>query len=282
MVPGGSTSFSVEEWRRIALDTLRMKPQTQWSNFVYEAGRLLLETGAVQSSGRPAHYAHWDAIPEKEVDILHTVVWGLINEGVLVPGRPVKDCNDGWPHFYVSRHGQRVLAEDAPVPHDPTSYVAKLREGIPDLDEVTLLYVIEALECFRVGRNLPTAVMVGVAAESALERLADAMERWLPEKESDKLKAHRRRRSTRGMAEEMRKRLLVRRGTVKEVERLLETHAFDVEALIRDTRNTAGHPTGTEIDRDDAYSLLRLLPRQLRLMYDLARWMQAQPTGSAP
>ncbi len=281
-MPNVRAAFSVEEWRRVALDTLRKKPQTQWVAFIGDAGSLLVESGSVAHSGRPGYHAHYDAIPEDEVDVLHTVVWGLINEGVIVPGIPGKTASQGWPWFYVSRYGHRVLEEEGPVPHDPTGYVAKLRESIPDLDDVTVLYVIEALECFRVGRNLPTAVMVGVAAESALERLADAMEHWLPTKEADKIKGHRKRRSTRGMAEEMRKRLMVRKGTVQEVEKLLDTHAFDVEALIRDTRNTAGHPTGTEIDRDDAYSLLRLLPRQLKLMYDLARWMQTQPTGSAP
>jgi hypothetical protein len=48
-----------------------------------------------------------------------------------------------------------------------------------------------------------------------------------------------------------------------------------VFTLLRSFRNEAGHPTGTRVDREQAYANLQVFPHYLATVYGLIRWLDA-------
>jgi hypothetical protein len=101
------------------------------------------------------------------------VTWGLIIEGVFLPGTAWDYPN--LPRLRLTEYGKQCLAARDIVPHDPDQYLNRIRKQCPGVDSITLLYLGEALQTFRAGRHLATAVMVGVAAENTLLKLVDAV-----------------------------------------------------------------------------------------------------------
>lgn len=271
--------LTFEELRSLTLAVLRQYPEIEWSYFLIRIGQVAADRGFLDRQQEPRRYP--DLLPPVVKDLLQEVVWGLIAEGVVVPGRPATLGDGGWPHFHLTAYGRRVLSEPGPIPHDPQGYIRHIESEVPDLSPLNRMYVIEAIECFRAGRYLSVAVMVGVAAECALLHLTEAVIQWLPPKKAGEVRNLVDGTRTRKLATRIKSELDGRRGQTDGIAKLLDSRAFEVESLIRDTRNEAGHPTGIEVDRDDAYGLLRLLPRQLRLMYDLATLLYRQPPGSA-
>ncbi len=58
----------------------------------------------------------------------------------------------------------RIIAnQDTYFFHDVSTYEQLIRKEIPSIDDVTLLYLKEAMQAFRVGCLLSATVMLGVA-----------------------------------------------------------------------------------------------------------------------
>lgn len=162
------------------------------------------------------------------------------------------------------------------TPHDPDDYLKRLKAACPNIDATTLLYVEEALAAFRVGSFLATAVMIGVAAESMLQRLADAVSKALdtPDKQARFEKA-----TKSGKAKtihyEVMKCLI--QPTVKIPWDItgddLSVFVSGIFSLIRQTRNASGHPTGRRLDRSEANALLLQFPAYCERIENLLDWL---------
>ena len=106
---------------------------------------------------------HYDtALAEK----ITAVIWELIFEGVYTPGAGMQQPN--LPFLRITEYGRKCFEAGELTAHDPDDYLKLLKAACPGIDATTLLYTAEALESFRVGRFLPTVVMIGVAAENML------------------------------------------------------------------------------------------------------------------
>src|ERR1039457_6134611 len=106
-------------------------------------------------------------------DKITAVVWELILEGVYTPGLGMQQPN--LPFLRVTEYGRKCFEAGELTAHDPDDYLRRLKTACPSIDDTTLLYTEEALDTFRVGKHLASTVMIGVAAESMLFRLADAV-----------------------------------------------------------------------------------------------------------
>lgn len=208
--------------------------------------------------------------------------WRLVTLGFLVP----KLAGD-WGAFVVTESGRQFLAdglEDAHVVLTPVGLARRLAERCPELDAVTSRYAGLAQECFLAGHYHASAVLLGVASEAALERLASSVERVLP-----KLGTSLRRRgataaSTLDWLEQ------VFRSHRKDIKRLLDVARADsrwVDDLprllgtgtaIRLTRNEAGHPSDVVIDRGAAFGLFVLFPRMAEAAFVTAAALDAVPS----
>jgi hypothetical protein len=89
------------------------------------------------------------------------VFWQMVVEGILAPGMDSHNLNLPW--FHVTKHGREVLASSEPKPYDPTGYLARLRERMPNPDPTVIAYLAESLETFRKNNRVASTVMLGIA-----------------------------------------------------------------------------------------------------------------------
>lgn len=109
------------------------------------------------------------------IELANEVMWQLIIQGVISPGRD--SYSIGPPFFHITSYGREVLQSEHVPPHDPTGYMKRLRElSRTAVTDVAIAYVEEALRCFMGGCPIAATLLLGVAAESVVLGLLDALE----------------------------------------------------------------------------------------------------------
>src|SRR5580658_2521343 len=110
-----------------------------------------------------------------EVDRLFPgVIWELLLREIFVPGR-VGYPHETLPRLLITPYGEECMKVGELTPNDPEGYLKRITTESPTVDAVTILYLGEALQTFKFGNFLATAVMVGVAAESVLQKMVEAV-----------------------------------------------------------------------------------------------------------
>lgn len=192
--------------------------------------------------------------------LANEVMWQLIIQGVITVG--FGEGNPNMPWFHITGYGEKVLAAERFVAHDPTGYIAELRAIGGPLDmSVAVCYVEEALACFAAGCNVASVLLLGVAAESAFNELCDSIRPTL----SDNAE---KRHLELTLPVKSRHRWLVSRyenlsGTEKRsLPESLDVTLKSLYDLIRRQRNDLGHPQPKppQISREQAFVFFQLLP----------------------
>jgi hypothetical protein len=199
------------------------------------------------------------------------VFWDLFRQGIITLG--LNDMNPQYPFFRVSRLGKTILDhQQAYFFHDVSTYEALIRREVPRIDAVTLLYLKEALQAFRSGCLLSASVMLGVATEHTFNRLVD-----LTVGSRTHAKIFASVPKERGILNQANKykRLLDQHVKLpSELKEDVDTRFAGILSIIRTFRNEAGHPTGTIIDREQAYVNLNLFVPYAKKMYQLMEFMR--------
>jgi hypothetical protein len=143
-----------------------------------------------------------------------------------------------------------------------------IRAAVPTIDGATLVYLKEAMQAFRSGCILSATVMLGVATEHTFLLLLEKID--LNPTHAQTYKPVSRERGTLNKANKF-KQILDRHVSTltPEIREDLDTHFASILSIIRTFRNQAGHPTGTIIDREQAYVLLQLFIPYCKKMYQL-------------
>jgi hypothetical protein len=147
------------------------------------------------------------------------------------------------------------------------SYEKTIKDQIPAIDAVTLLYLKEAMQAFRVGCLLSATVMVGVAVEHSFLLLLEAIEAG---PHAVTFAGVRKERQVLKMVNRFWGILSRHLGALPpSLKEGLETEFLGIQNLIRQSRNEAGHPRGTVPGREQVYILLNLFIPHCRKMYQL-------------
>ncbi len=188
-------------------------------------------------------------------------------EGIITLGSD--DNNREFPHFRVSRMGQRIINhQDTYFFHDVDTYAKLITAEVPAIDPVTLVYVKEAMQAFRSGCILSATVMLGVATEHTFLLLLEAVS--TSPTNAPLFASVLKEKSLLPKANKFKKVLDHHAKTLpREVQEDLDTRFAGILSIIRTFRNEAGHPTGKVIDREQAYVLLNLFIPYCRKMYQL-------------
>lgn len=220
------------------------------------------------------------AIPPDLQNDVRGVIWDLIIQGIIVPGVPNQMGSSGLPAFVLTDWGKKCLENQEHLPYDAAKYIEGIRERIPAIDNTVLLYLKEALASFRVGAYLSSAVMTGVASEKVLLLLRDGLEAALRTPDLQKKFAA----ATKGMSisrvyQEIWKRLEPNQEALANhlCQEDIKVELSGIFDMIRKTRNDAGHPTGREISRDEADSILHLFPVYCKTAYATMDWLSTKP-----
>jgi len=209
-------------------------------------------------------------------------LWSLTADGLIYLWPDSR--YQGWEtwRWYPSSLGRRSVNGGPWEPDDSEGYLLRLREEVPQLDELALRYVEEALGAFNARCYLASSVMLGVASEQAFNGLASAFLASLPQSTSTE--------RLRSLLDdpgrtyykrwgEFRKRLEPIRENLPEG--LGDNLLLDaVGDLLRITRNSAGHPTGRDIDENTARTHLQIAATYLGRMTSLRIFFVTQSQGT--
>ena len=267
--------------RQLVLEYLRhvldrgQQGQNQVSRVLSYVGRTAYERQLWVPAERPKIPEHaGDMLQAEDIDRVKSVMWQLIVQGVLVPG--VQGYADNsWPHFSITEYGKTYLASEGSAPYDPDGYLSCITNDSPNVDDVVLLYLTEGLQCFIRSNYIACVVMVGVAAEKVILNLIDAFASAM----SDASKTTTFRRKTHNAMiktqfGELTKQLYpLKQQLPGELSRDLETYLDGIFNLVRNYRNEAGHPTGTDIPHEIAYSNLQLFRHFSKRVHGLIEYL---------
>lgn len=266
------SDHSYEEIRGAALDLLAGRESGSYGISQYESlltgvAEVFSRRGMLQPQENRFMGSSNASLSRADKEIFLEVFWGLFREGVITLG--MDDSNREFPWFRVSAFGQRILdGQDTYFFHDVSTYEKLIQKEVPTLDAVTLLYLKEAMQAFRVGSILAATVMLGVATEHTfllMLEAATANATW----GSRVTKANNERmilpKITRFKAA-LDGNLADLTPTVRED---LDTHFLGIISIIRNFRNQSGHPSGLIVSREQCYVLLQLFVPYAKKMYQL-------------
>ncbi len=260
--------------RKLVFEALKANPKTQFVNLFCDVGRTAAHQGIVKSNER-AHDGR-ENLEKGDLGRLREICWNLITQGIITLGNDA-DPNVSWPYFEVTEYGHKCIKEDRIFPYDPDGYIKNLLEEVPKLDDTIRLYLTESLQTFRRGNHLASTVMLGVASEKAFLLLVESLINYLSiqstkEKLSNSMKKSR---SIKALFDDFLKTLEGIRGDIpSEVRGDLDVQLAGVFNLIRNYRNDAGHPTGRQISREQAYANLQVFVSYCKRVYDLIEFFE--------
>jgi hypothetical protein len=256
----------------------REKCQSETSDF----GGLKADVAKVlvrrEMAGRQPHD---DArLADSDREVFREVFWDLFRQGIITLG--CDDDNREFPFFRVTQGGRRMIEGQEPYFfHDVTSYEKIVREGVPKVDDVTVLYLKEAMQAFLSGCILSATVMVGVAAEHAFLSLLEVLDND-PKHRAD-FKAALGERFILGKLNKFRDAIerppsALPRSLLED----LDNHLMGIASLIRNYRNESGHPTGRVISREQCYVLLQLFVTYCKKVYQLMEYYRSPGSQAVP
>lgn len=263
-------AYSYEEIRSAVIDVLTGKVNTvyapdQYAHLKIGVAKALEERGQPSSShysyGRDPH------LDSEDANTCLEVFWDLFRQGIITLG--LDDANPEFPFFHVSSLGERILKnENTYFVHDVASYEARIKKEIPQIDDVTLLYLKEALQDFRSGCILSSTVMLGVATEHTFLLLLEQIGKNTNHQTT--FSSLSKERTILHKANKFRKILEQELKTFSpEIKEDLDTNFSGILSIIRIFRNESGHPSGKIIDREQAFVLLQLFIPYCKKMYQL-------------
>jgi len=269
-----TSDHSFEEVRAVALDLLAGREQGTLPLTVYQhlhvgVGEVFLrrEDPSVQLRGGNPNVTHLSA---NDSELFLEVFWSLFREGVITLG--LNDSNRDFPHFRVTQFGRKIIAHEvAYFFHDVSSYEHVIRTEVPAIDDVTLLYLKEAMQSFKTGCVLASSVMLGVATEHTFILLLERIEKNVVN--GPTFAAVGRQRTILQKVNKFKSILDTQVGNLPyEIKEDLDTHFAGILSIIRTFRNQAGHPTGQIIDREQAYVLMHLFIPYCKKMYRIMEY----------
>ena len=260
---------SYEEIRSAALDILAGRERVSIDPNQYEHLKLGIGEAFARREGRiqPGHHGARYPLDRQDDDIFLELFWDLFRQGIITLG--LNDANREFPFFRITQLG-RHLAEGqaAYFFHDVSSYERVIRAEVPTINDVTLIYLKEAMQAFRSGCILSSTVMLGVATEHTFLLLLDVIESKAPHQKTYASVFQERTilqkvNKFRNILEQNLK------GLPAEVKEDLDTHFAGILSVIRAFRNQSGHPTGKIMDREQTFVLLQLFIPYCKKLYQL-------------
>jgi hypothetical protein len=212
-------------------------------------------------SPQAGHAANPNAPPQlhtNDAELVREVVWDLFRQGLITLGKD-SSWNTGWPHFRLSRFGAKILQTQSPYRfHDTTSYLSIVKREVPDISDDAVTYLDEAVAAFYADCLLASSVMLGVAAEAEFLRLVDVA--TTSATHGAKFAAVLKEQVVRPKITKFHAALkpLIPTFQPKKDFEELDTNFTLIQSVLRISRNEAGHPTATRIEREQVYVNLQM------------------------
>ena len=262
---------SYEEIHNVVIDIVAGREKVAYEPSQYE--HMLLGVAEVferreGSTGPPSMLHQGPRLSGSDRELFREIFWDLFRQGVITLG--INDSNREFPFFSLSHFGKKILTNQAVYFfHNLESYTKLIQSNVPSINDITLLYLQEAMQSFKSGCMLAATVMLGVASEHSFLLLAEAAENSAKygsdfgsvSKERTILQKFRKFRVA------FEKNVLADMpGNVREN---LDIEFDGILSVIRTFRNDSGHPSGKILEREQTYVLLQMFVPYCRKIYQL-------------
>lgn len=199
-----------------------------------------------------------------------SAVWSLISQGLTYIDYS-QPAPENW-NLRLTDAGLAAAHDEAMNPDNSGDYLERLATVVPDDSLAVLQYAREAVISYNHRCYLASAVMLGVASEAAFLETARSLGNSLPTGQGEKFLKIVENPRTNYITKfiEFRKRVEpVKSRIPDELSDGMSLTLDSVLDLLRIYRNEAGHPTGKQILREDAFISLQMFARYLQRLYAL-------------
>jgi hypothetical protein len=279
-------AITLEEMRHILFQTLRIPgfknaPRTKVKRKEHDASHVVMHMERVAEQqgigfARAGDELSGFRLADEDDHTYRVVLNELATAGLIVLGTSLK--NSALPWFQITDYGRHCLEQGEVTPYDPDGYLKYLRdEATKAADDTVLRYVTESMQCLRFKCFMASAVMLGGATEQVFLLVAKALHAAIRDPKRQQrfgkkvLKELRLKAKYDAFLKEMAKQ---RAGLPRDLKEDLDIHLNGIFALIRKTRNEAGHPSGKEPSAREAHGNLLLFPTYCREAHGLIEFFE--------
>lgn len=211
-------------------------------------------------------------------DQVAEILWTLLGQGLVYIDMS-QSAPTNW-QWRLSSLGLSAVSDQEVNPDDPSGYLTRLRTMVPQASQTVLCYADEAVRSYTNRCYLASATMLGVASEAAFLEVATAFGAWLPGEQGQKFLSvlNNPRQNYIAKFSEFRKRVEPEKPKLPTA--LADGMALTMDSvldLLRIYRNDAGHPTGKDVTREDAFINLQMFARYLQKLYLLKAFFESNP-----
>lgn len=265
---------SFEEIRQVALDILAGREQTAYEPNQYRHFSIGVSEVLARRENKDTldHRRNIVELSSHDKAIFLEVFWDLFRQGIITLG--LNDSNPEFPWFHVSEYGNKLLqGQNIYFYHNTETYEKLILSEIPHIDNVTMVYLKEAMQAFMSNCILSASVMLGVATEHTFLKLLETIEAN-PVHQTTYANVF----SEKTILQKFNKFRNILDQNMKplpsDVKEDIDTNFAGILSMIRNFRNSAGHPTGKIISREQCYVLLNLFIPCCRKMYQLINYFK--------
>ena len=256
---------SYEELRSATLDILAGRERASYDPSQYE--HLKISVADVLKSRNIGQRSVNARLSPNDSELFLELFWDLFRQGIITLG--YNDSNREFPFFRVTSFGKKLLSGEQPYFfHDLSSYEKVIKDEVPNIDDITLIYLKEAMQAFMSGCLLSSTVMLGVATEHSFLLLMETVDANTTH--GPLFKGVSNERSILRKVNKFKKTLDQHNSLLPpNVKEDLDTNFSGILSMIRNFRNESGHPSGKIISREQVYVLLHLFVSCCMKMYQL-------------
>lgn len=269
------SNLGYDEMKRIVLSSIKGGDFNQYEDIVQKVVNHLLSHNICNETTSYSHSQGYKDISAVDGMLVHQIVWDLIIERVLTIG--CDKINNQWPFLRLTDFGKQIIEDDIPI-HDVDGIINAIFEKIPEIDNIIIKYLAEALNTYRIGALLSSSVMLGCATEKAIVLLIESYTLWLSGKGEDKEKTKFENSKTKAISrrfEEFNKSFMSHKSSIpSDYYDDFDIVINSVFTIIRKNRNSAGHPTGNKIDKSELALWLHVFSSHCRRIYDLINYFK--------
>lgn len=215
-----------------------------------------------------------DSYDRGDVLTLQEILWELLVQGVLAPGK--NSLNLNLPFVHLTDYGAQCLEDGRILAHDPDAYIERFTRQIgPDIDDFVLQTTREALIVFASGSWVSSVILLARVTEFLFDHLASLL-LSIPSHQGDDIErldaAHR---FSRNQAEAV-IHILLHRNLPSELISSLEPQLNGLLALLQYSRHQDGAPRAPQPSRDQVLGFLLLLPEQCAFVYHVLNILEGK------
>lgn len=246
--------------------------RAEYRDIYLSVAKLAVQKGIIPNPPFPTLQPYLEEVSEIGKQRIGSVLWSLVSQEILYVDMPL-DLSSGKTSivFDITEYGLQVLAAGIPVPHDPDGYLSHIKSEIPNIDDTIYTYISESINAYNHNLLLSATTTIGCASEKALLLLLEAYVPFLPsQKEQDSFLNRTKGRFIKTQFEEFQKSFAGQKGRVdKELKDGIDIVISGIFEMLRQNRNSTGHPTGKSMPKDRVFASLQLFVTYCKRIYEL-------------